>query len=182
MQQYLVQHAAPTLAGMKTANLFTMPVSCPVLFRQSVAQTNVQLSSKGVTIIVLRQDAAQALVYVYRKKSLLKDWQASGAAAFLKQHGYEDLEIPCALKVLKSRCAGGAFPHEIGLFLGYPLEDVKGFICHGGKNCKCAGCWKVYGDECRARRLFAKYKKCREVYMRVFAQGTRSLEQMTLAV
>lgn len=29
--------------------------------------------------------------------------------------------------------AGGEFPHEIGLFLGYPLGDVKGFIKHKAK-------------------------------------------------
>ena len=28
----------------------------------------------------------------------------------------------------------GAFPHEIGLLLGYPVEDVLGFIRHQGKN------------------------------------------------
>ena len=28
----------------------------------------------------------------------------------------------------------GAFPHEIGLLLGYPVEDVLGFIRYQGKN------------------------------------------------
>ena len=38
------------------------------------------------------------------------------------------------------------FPHEIGIFLGYPLADVAGFIRNKGRNCKCIGTWKVYGD------------------------------------
>ena len=33
----------------------------------------------------------------------------------------------------------GEFPHEVGLFLGYPPEDVKGFIDHRANNFKCAG-------------------------------------------
>lgn len=37
-----------------------------------------------------------------------------------------------------------AFPHEIGLFLSYPPEDVRGFIEHKGHESKCEGCWKVY--------------------------------------
>ena len=37
------------------------------------------------------------------------------------------------------------FPHEIGVFLGYPLEDVVGFIRHRGKCFTCCGCWKSYG-------------------------------------
>ena len=40
--------------------------------------------------------------------------------------------------------AGGDFPHEIGLLLGYPPEDVSGFIENGGKNFLCSGYWKVY--------------------------------------
>lgn len=55
----------------------------------------------------------------------------------------------------------GEFPHEVGLFLSYPPEDVKGFIDHRTNNFKCAGLWKVYGDEEKARSLFAKYKNAR---------------------
>ena len=31
----------------------------------------------------------------------------------------------------------GEFPHEVGLFLSYPPEDVKGFIDHRANNFKC---------------------------------------------
>lgn len=50
------------------------------------------------------------------------------------------------------------FPHEIGLFLGYPLEDVKGFIENKADSSKCSGCWKVYGNEQKALKLFEKYE------------------------
>ena len=36
------------------------------------------------------------------------------------------------------------FPHEMGLLLGYPVEDVTGFMVHGGKNSLYSGYWKVY--------------------------------------
>ena len=54
------------------------------------------------------------------------------------------------------------FPHEIGIFLGYPLEDVVGFITNNGCNYKYSGCWKVYGYETYSRRLFAQYKSCKQ--------------------
>ena len=56
------------------------------------------------------------------------------------------------------------FPHEIGLFLGYPPEDVDGFIRNGARCAKCVGPWKVYGDEQAARCKFAQYRKCTNVY------------------
>ena len=69
----------------------------------------------------------------------------------------------------------------IGLFLGYPPEDVCGFIENKADACKCVGCWKVYGDEDAAKKLFAKYKKCTDVYCTLFANG-RSIERLTVAV
>lgn len=75
---------------------------------------------------------------------------------------------------------GGEFPHEIGLFLGYPLGDVKGFIKHRGQNCKCTGCWKVYCDEREARRQFCRFEKCRSIYCRLYREG-RALSRLTVA-
>ena len=72
---------------------------------------------------------------------------------------------------LRIRLAESSFPHEIGLFLGYPLADVQGFIAHCGRNYRLCGCWKVYGDPCFAQRCFAKYKKCRDVYLKCYEQG-----------
>ena len=75
----------------------------------------------------------------------------------------------------------GEFPHEVGLFLSYPPEDVKGFIDHRANDFKCAGLWKVYGDEEKARSLFAKYKKCTEIYCTLWQSGSK-LEQLAVAV
>ena len=55
---------------------------------------------------------------------------------------------------------GGDFPHEVGLFLGYPAEDVRGFIENRAAGCKCVGCWKVYGDVNAAKMRFASFEKC----------------------
>ena len=75
----------------------------------------------------------------------------------------------------------GEFPHEVWLFLSYPPEDVKGFIDHRANNFKCTGPWKVYGDEEKARSLFAKYKKCTEIYCALWQSGSK-LEQFAVAV
>ena len=63
------------------------------------------------------------------------------------------------------------FPHEIGLFLGYPAEDVYGFLKYGGKNCKYTGCWKVYSDVDRALALFDRYRRCRSALCRRVSNG-----------
>ncbi len=68
----------------------------------------------------------------------------------------------------------------MGLFLSYPPEDVKGFIDHRACGFKCAGLWKVYGDERRARELFARFKKCTEIYCALWQTGLR-LDRLAVA-
>lgn len=65
----------------------------------------------------------------------------------------------------------GTFPHEIGVFLDYPLEDVIGFMENKGANYKLCGCWKVYGNANKARRTFANYDKCRNFLCNKLNQG-----------
>ena len=75
----------------------------------------------------------------------------------------------------------GEFPHEVGLFLSYPPEDVKGFIENRAANAKCTGVWKVYGDEEQARQTFARYRACTECYHAQWCSG-KSVEQLTVAM
>ena len=72
----------------------------------------------------------------------------------------------CVIRLIQRLKSEGTFPHEIGLFLGYPPEDVLGFIHNKGRNHKCIGCWKVYGDEATARAVFRKYRECTRIYCR----------------
>ena len=79
----------------------------------------------------------------------------------------------CARTQLSRRlCCSAEFPHEIGVFLGYPLSDVVGFIENSGRNFTCCGCWKAYGDPQAAQRHFAQLRKCTAVYLRLFHSGT----------
>ena len=73
------------------------------------------------------------------------------------------------------------FPHEVGLFLSYPPEDVAGFIANNARRCKCSGLWKVYGDEARAKRMFHAFKTCTADYCRHLRSG-KTLEELVVAV
>lgn len=100
----------------------------------------------------------------------------------MREHGYDmRANVEDNIAHLAQRIATHAmFPHEIGLFLGYPLDDVRGFILNGGRDYLACGCWKVYSDEPAALRCFAKYKKCRSVYLKCYQNG-HSLARLTVA-
>jgi len=181
LERYLIEHCAPTLASLKTANLFSLNFSSENNFDKQFNKWNCQLGKKGISLLLLHRYQQTALIYVYRRTRLQDDLRKSGVAAFLAQYGYQSTDIDYALSRLSERFnAGEDFPHEIGLFLDYPLSDVIGFIENEGRNCKLAGCWKVYSDEHAASKLFAKFKKCKDVYSRLWNEG-KTVLQLTVA-
>ena len=181
-EEILVRHCSPTLAGMKTGNMFNCKFADNVEMRNCIRCWNHMLVKKGLRILPLRFRENRALVYVYRPSKLSHDLECDMAYRILKEYGYEACTPEqCIIKLIKRLEENEDFPHEIGLFLGYPPEDVQGFIENRAAGCKCVGCWKVYGDADAAQKLFAKYKKCTDVYCTMFANG-RSIERLTVAV
>lgn len=120
-------------------------------------------------------------LYVYRPDELERALQGQEVHCFLTTCGYSRFDAAGALQTLRKHLKDtAAFPHEIGVFLGYPLADVLGFIENCGRNCLACGCWKVYSDLCFALQTFQRYDKCKTVYQRLFAQGC-PLTRLTVA-
>lgn len=180
-EQYLIDNCSPTLASLKTANLFNCRFGDVSELENAVSRWNKELSVKGISVTVLRRRENTALIYVYRTEKLAEDFSRPGVARFMKRHGYENTNIGYCIDILREKLMNSEdFPHEIGIFLGYPFGDVIGFIDNAGKNSRCTGCWKVYCNECEAMRTFARFDKCRAVYQKMWAKG-RSIVQLTVA-
>ena len=108
---------------------------------------------------------------MYRQAALNEKLADENVKAFLSERGYDYAGAEACIERLRSRIEMDSFPHEIGVFLDYPLDDVIAFIMNKGENCPLTGCWKAYTDEAGARKTFALYRKCRDVYLRCFARG-----------
>ena len=182
LEELVVQCGAPTLAGLKTGSLFVCPCETQEGLVAELQRINRALSPCGLRIMPLRFSAERALLYLFRPKRLEKDLQCPCAKKILTDAGYQDAGLGKCMQCLIRRLQGGEdFPHEIGLFLSYPPEDVQGFIENRAQNYKVIGVWKVYGDEEKARKTFAQYKKCTESYCRAFRAG-KKLEQLAVAI
>lgn len=180
-EEMLVRHCSPTLAGIKTGNLFACYFSDNYEMKECVRCWNRQLNKKGLRVLPMRFQNGHALIYVYRPAKLTMDLQDDLADRLLRERGYcTETSERCVVHLIKRLYEHEEFPHEIGLFLGYPPEDVCGFIENKADGCKCAGCWKVYGDAEAAQKTFAKFKKCTDVYCDQYAKG-KSIERLTVA-
>lgn len=180
LEKLIVQECAPTLAGLKTGNLFTADCGTRENLLYEAEQCEAVLAPRGVQVFLMRVNAGRALVYVYRTALLERDLSCVKRREFLAECGYEDFSVEGAVERLAERIdAADGFPHEIGLFLGYPLRDVCGFVENCGQNCLMCGVWKVYHDVENAKKQFGLLRKCASVYKRVYHEG-RTLERLTI--
>lgn len=179
--EFIIRHCSPTLAGMKTGNLFNCPCTDKNELLFTLRSLNRRLGPKGVRIIPMKFFDNKVLLYIYRPSRLEHDFAMQEVAEMLAEYGYSvDKPEQCVVQLSRRLCNSKEFPHEIGLFLSYPPEDVCGFIRNPEKGYKCIGCWKVYGDEQKAREKFEQYKKCTNAYCTKWAEG-QSIEQLTVA-
>jgi len=180
-EKKIVQHCSPTLAGIKTGNIFRCPFTSYVELYGELRLLNRRLAHKGLRIIPLRVCRGYAMIYVYRPSRLRADLADEEARTILSACGYTD-DVPekCIGHLRKRLADTGDFPHEIGLFLGYPPEDVRGFIDNGAANEKYVGCWKVYGDVEKAKKSFERFARCSRLYADRYAAGC-SVERLTVA-
>lgn len=181
-EDFLIRHCSPTLAGIKTGSLFSCGCPCKKQLTKDLSGFNRKLAPKGIRVLPLKVSGGRALIYVYRPRSLQSDLADQRARELLLQYGYRPENLnACVMHLIHRLRSEEEFPHEIGLFLSYPPEDVLGFIRNRACNHKCLGCWKVYGNEREAKRLFKKYNRCSKIYVQQWEQG-KTLEQLTVAV
>lgn len=172
LEQTLAFHCAPALMGLKPANLVCCdPARYPGM-EEALAELEGALSVKGIHFRPVCRCENRVLLLVYRQSVLERHLRTPEIRAFLLAEGYPAEDPEAVLRFLEKRLdAARDFPHEVGIILGYPPEDVEGFRRDRGKNCKLNGYWKVYGDERRARELFTQFTQCRRTLCAMLEQG-----------
>jgi len=135
--------------------------------------TKRHLNAKGIQMERLWTCPKRELTLVYDRAMLENHLNAPEVWGYLMVQGYpmySDFDV--IIRHLKRRMIeSGGFPHEIGVFLGYPLVDVLGFIKNNGQNCKLCGYWKVYGDAIEAKDQFDAFTKVRADLCEKIGQG-----------
>ena len=74
---------------------------------------------------------------------------------------------------------GMGFPHEIGMFLGYPVADIRGFIENEGRKYLMIGYWKVYSNLSQARMIFKEYDRAKECAVQEYLTG-KSIREISM--
>ncbi len=175
-ESVLVEQCAPTLVGLKPASLFRYQPGPSDEGRIPLARWKGALAARGIRVRVLKACPRTGawMIYLYREAWITRILCQPEIQDFLRRQGYRPEEGCQAMLTRLSRrlCLEEDYPHEIGVFLGYPLEDVEGFIRHRGRDFTCCGYWKVYGDAAAAQRRFDCYRRCTRICLERLRRGT----------
>ena len=178
--EMLVRHCAPTMACLKTGSMFNCGFESLKQMTEELRHLNQRLRQKGLCVLPLRWRDGKALLYLYRPTLLERDLRDPLSRRLLAECGYTCGNAgTCLAQLILRLRTEEDFPHEVGLFLGYPAADVDGFM-HRKDSYKLCGLWKVYDDAEGAARRFAQCRHCTEVYLDCLSRGF-SLERLTVA-
>jgi hypothetical protein len=157
----IAYHVAPTIERIKPSTIITLNNGKRKLYTLWEKYKFNFINYYGLNYCELSKGDDKTTLLFYDAKLLSDILSIDENIEFLKKFGYSnDMTLYEALNFLKLRFAY-SFPHEIGVFLGFPLEDVKQFIEHPTKDCIFYGYWKVYTNLERAKMWFDLYDRAK---------------------
>ena len=130
----------------------------------------------NISYYMLSESDGKCLVLFYRPEELEAHLRGPEISSLIREYGYCSRDLSKTLRRLTLRVRecmknGMGFPHEIGAFLGYPVNDVRGFIQNEGKGCLMTGYWKVYENLAGAKMIFNKYDRAKDSAVNEFLTG-----------
>lgn len=163
------------LSGIKPSNLLIYSNHCEGCISE-------ELKNTGAEHLKLYTGSKESVSIIFNREKLEKALLDEENRKFIKQYGYEDFSVNSVIEKLAGRYTefkeGRAeFPHEMGIVLGYPLEDVSGFIENNGKNYLYSGYWKVYKNAEEKIQLFKIYKDIKKYFVEQIENG-RQIHQI----
>jgi len=166
-----IHFLAPTLCGIKPSNLFTM---ADVDFSKSeILRWEKEIKNQNLHLVAFKLLSNRWMIFAYNSNWIKQILCNELIAAYLYQKGYSaPQDIYKTLEELILRLKNhSCFPHEVGLFLGYPLEDVISFEKNKGQNYKYCGIWKSYSDSSLAESCCNQYRCCSKLCKQWFEKG-----------
>lgn len=166
---------APVLMDIKISNMLIIDLNdkeriMDTFFGAALSFHILYMSDQKVIYLIYDWDKLTDYLYKQENQRLLQS---------LGYHEYDPIRILTELSIRyqSHMQQNSPFPHELGLLLGYPLEDVLGFMINRGRNPLYTGYWKVYDHLEEKLLLFEQYRKAKERVIRLVAQGI-SIKQL----
>lgn len=169
VETQLVLHCSPFIIGLRISSLL-------IISNNNYANMVAILNQTNISYKLLMINREKTVVFLYNEEKLKEYMIKEKVKRLMEGFGYNEKSLFHILERFQSRYisyveGSKEFPHEMGLLLGYPVEDVEGFISNNGENFLYSGYWKVYGNLNEKLRLFKKFEIARDNIMVLVSNG-----------
>ena len=165
----LALQCAPLIVGLKMSNLL-------IIESDNLYEVRQILKDSCISCFTLSKTERRSMFLLYNEEKLTAYLSENDVKKFLAECGYTEAALVEILPAFQLRyqkyvSGKGEFPHEMGVLLGYPIEDVEGFIENEGENFLYTGYWKVYANLSVKIQLFRKFEIARETLIQLVSSG-----------
>ena len=168
--QMMIHFCAPTLCEIKPGNMFF--VKNNDFTQTSFEQWKQSLFLRGFLSFAIRLSENSTAIFVCNVCWVRKILGDISVHSYLVEKGYHCGGVFDFVNDFTYRLhTTQGFPHEIGVVLGYPVDDVIEFKNHEGQNCKYCGQWKTYTDIEKAKQCHCNYKNCCGFCEKLYNEG-----------
>jgi hypothetical protein len=151
-----IEQIGATMIGVKPACL----VSISSKKCLKLCKTNFTNSSP-VAFVVVKCCGEKKQLFIYHKEKLRSVLTNAKNRRCLIELGYpKEGNVETYVRLLVEKLRSEQFPHESGLFFGYPLKDVCGFMGKAIPYRKTMG-WRMYGDTRISENVYYQFKNAR---------------------
>lgn len=163
--KYMLFLLAPVIGGLKPSSTITLKKDSKEYHTWNDYK-EIFLKKTRLRHILLREDNDAIILLIYSEKRLEDYINKEEVRKFLLKLDYnsegslEDILNNLVERYNKFHC-----PHELGVFLGIPLQDVIDFMECTTKKCLLCGYWKVFNDFDYALQIFNDYNKSKELVL-----------------
>lgn len=163
IEKFLIYNASLVISGVKPSATITLKKNNENLYDKWIKYGIDFLRNIDIQYVNLRECSNALIILIYNKKELENYIFNKENRSFLMKLGYpKEDNLYDYLDILKRRYKEFNCPHELGIFLGFPLNDVSDFMNCREKKCLSCGYWLVYNDLKQAQETFSKYDKVKE--------------------
>lgn len=178
LNEQIALQCAPLMAGLKPSNLLIIPEA----YENRLAKA---LRGTKIAWYLLTEYDGKQVYLLYKINELLVYLTETDVQKLLQKLGYDGAELFLLLQEISGKYTAhkrenAAFPHELGLLLGYPAMDVQGFIEHDGKDFLYSGYWKVYGNLKETLPLFQQFKMAKHFALHLAKRGYNIADIMAM--
>lgn len=177
IENFLIYNISTVLAGVKPSVTINLNTNGQNLYHHWKLFGADFIEGIGLDYIELRECKNSIVIMIYDEHNLENAINKNDINEFLISKGYPS-KGSCIdyLNTLKNNYIKHHCPHELGVFLGIPLSDVKDFMDCTNKKCIMCSYWKVFNNCKETYKTFERYDKVKEQTINYILEGNSSRE------